>query len=206
MWHLTRIPRLWKTERMAFHEQWFGPPKRRRLEKVMNDCVATEGAVVEIGCWEGRSTIMLANHFHPETVHCVDHWQGDLGMAGMKDGVGMVKAVGEIEAGRDVFADFTENMAEQTAGNYEVHRMGWREFDFAEVAPIRFIFIDASHTYEEVLDNLTAIVPLMVPGGMVSGDDYSVPQVSKAVNEYFGTKWEDVTIGGPGHAVWGVMV
>jgi predicted DNA-binding protein (MmcQ/YjbR family) len=49
-----------------------------------------------------------------------------------------------------------------------------------------FIFIDASHQYPAVLDDMKAWIPKVRKGGLVSGDDYGdkFPGVAKSVAEY----------------------
>jgi predicted O-methyltransferase YrrM len=180
---------------MAFHENWFGKPKQKRLQQALDACKAQHGEVMEVGCWEGRSTIMIANHFHPATVHCVDHWQGDL--TNLKSGVAA------LAAERDVYADFIENMDEATQGNYAVHRMGWRDLAPSWEQKLRFLFIDGEHTYPEVKDNIEWALPFMEPGGVIAGDDGTVSGVWKAVTEML----DDVeTRPGPGSAVWWKVV
>ena len=47
-----------------------------------------------------------------------------------------------------------------------------------------FIFIDGDHRYEEVLADLRAWWPRLKPGGLLVGDDFSWPGVSKAVAKF----------------------
>lgn len=132
------------------------------------------GRVVEVGCWEGRSTVVLANAVAPDVVHAVDTWRG---------------SPGEISASlaqeRDVFAQFTENIAALTAGNVAPHRTGWRTYFTSDTSPIRFLHIDAEHSYDEVRDNIETAKPLIAPGGIIAGDDAHHEPVMRAVHEQF---------------------
>jgi len=47
------------------------------------------------------------------------------------------------------------------------------------------IFIDGSHEYADVLNDIESMLPLLLPGGIIAGHDYSPahPGVQDAVNE-----------------------
>lgn len=179
-----------RKERPFFVEQWFNPPKRRRLLEAMEAVTATEGDIIEVGSWEGRSTIDIANFFVPANVIAIDHWKGDL--------TNLANGVAAIAARRDVFAAFKANMDAATKGNYVVARMDWR--DYVWEGRIRFLFIDGQHTYNEVYDNIEVAIPLMVEGGVIAGDDYTVGQVERAAKRALGR--EPTHHGGPGAAIW----
>lgn len=52
-----------------------------------------------------------------------------------------------------------------------------------------FVFIDADHSYEECLRDITLWVPKVKKGGLISGHDYGderFPGVIEAVHEFFG--------------------
>lgn len=174
--------------RPYFHEHWMGPAKLHRLAEAMAAVTATTGRVIEVGSWEGRSTIAIADFFYPERIVAIDHWQGD------EDAT---SAVNRLAAARDVYADFKANMAAATRGNYEVARMDWRAYPWRE--PLRFLFIDGTHTFEHVFENIRVARPLMLPGSVMAGDDFSVPQVGRAVTQALG---EIVRYPGPGAAIW----
>ena len=93
----------------------------------------------------------------------------------------------ELAAERDVYETFTRNVQALTHGNVVAHRMGWREF-FGSVrwGQCKLIHIDAEHTYNEVYDNITAVLPLMVPGGIICGDDAHHEPVISAVIDRLG--------------------
>lgn len=47
-----------------------------------------------------------------------------------------------------------------------------------------FIYIDALHSYEAVLEDMAAWLPKMKDGGLFAGDDYDWVGVKKAVDEF----------------------
>lgn len=177
---------------MAYHERWFEGPKQRILSQVHEMVPPPPGAIMEVGAWEGKSTISTARYFPDEQIHVVDHWLGDFSPIGYK--------TGEAAAARDVYADFEENCRE--AGVFDrmvIHRGDWREAFVGWTEPIRFIFIDAEHTYREVLENIQVALPFMVPGGIIAGDDHTVPEVAAACKDALG---QVDHVSGPGAAIW----
>lgn len=48
---------------------------------------------------------------------------------------------------------------------------------------ISFLMIDASHAYEDVVEDIEAWYPKIKLGGIISGDDYDFEEVSKAVHD-----------------------
>jgi predicted O-methyltransferase YrrM len=61
-----------------------------------------------------------------------------------------------------------------------------------------FIYLDASHDYESVKEDIETWLPKMKKGSIISGDDYVVcwPGVIRAVNEVFSKMNKNVDIGG----------
>jgi predicted O-methyltransferase YrrM len=158
-----------------FGEEWFGPESQAALADLYRRVVACSGEIVEVGCWTGRSTVALANACVPHVVHAVDTWLGSPG-----------EISETLAAERDVFAEFQANIRDRTVGNVAVHRMDWRQFFASMTDPIRLLHIDAEHSYSEVSDNIAAALPLMVPGGIIAGDDAHHPPVQRAVVDAFG--------------------
>lgn len=172
-------PASWFRPPPRFTEDWFSTESQRMLAELATSTDGIEGDVIEVGSWEGRSTIALANAVAPTTVHAVDTWAGCTS-----------DDSGALAAQRDVFATFSRNVADLTAGNVEPHRMGWREFFVDRQAPIRFLFIDAEHTYDEVRDNIVAALDHLTPGAVLCGDDATHPPVAAAVYDTLGGQAE----------------
>ncbi len=168
---------------MAFHENWFGWPSCRVLGRLAKRTRGLEGRIVEVGSWEGRSTVALANAVYPDVVHAVDTWLGSPG-----------EISAELAAERDVFQAFQSNIGELTRGNVIEHRCDWRDFFALDRSPIRFLFIDATHTYEEVRENIEAAQELIVPGGIVCGDDAHHEPVIRAVRDVLGAFHVEATL------------
>ena len=157
-----------------FGEAWFPPASQKALGDLYDRTAGLEGDVVEVGCWTGRSTVALANACYPSVVHAVDTWNGSPG-----------EISHDLAAERDVFSEFLSNIGRFTTGNVVPHVMGWREY-LPTSGPIRFLHIDAEHSYVEVKDNIEAALPLMVPGGVICGDDQHHPPVQRAVIDTLG--------------------
>jgi predicted O-methyltransferase YrrM len=164
---------------MSFTEAWYHPLGLLALERAFRLSRGVTGAVIEVGCWEGRSTCTLANVAYPQMIHAVDTWEG---------------SPGEISEGlakeRNVFATFVENIQQLTFGNVQAHVMSWQDYFERFPNPVRFIHIDAEHTYEQVRDNIETVLPLLVPGGVICGDDAHHPPVISAARDVLG----DITI------------
>jgi hypothetical protein len=63
--------------------------------------------------------------------------------------------------------------------------MGWREFAEQWKNPVKFLHIDATHTADEVEDNIRAFLPFAVEGAIFCGDDYQHPPVAEGVARCF---------------------
>lgn len=160
---------------MTFTENWYFTEDCEALADLARRTNHLDGAVVEVGCWEGKSTIALATAVHPDVVHAVDTWNGSPG-----------EISEQLAADRDVFATFLANIDQHTPGNVIAHRTGWREFFATWDEQIRLIHIDATHSYDEVRDNIAAARSFMVPGGVICGDDAQHPPVRRAVMNTLG--------------------
>lgn len=184
---------------MKFNEDWYPPAKQRRLKQAIAATPRGSGAIVEIGCWEGQSTIVIANGFEPETVHCVDHWKGDL----TNPSSGVAAKASE----RDVHAQFQVNMQAGTAGNYVTHNSDWRLWAENWTEPIRFLHLDAQHTYDEVTEQLRWAETSLAEKAVMCGDDFNQDSVGQAVMDHTGLDRPQLRLPGPGsNNFWATVV
>ena len=156
---------------MHYDERWMGDEQTAELGRLAGSTNHLEGAVVEIGTWQGLSAIPIARAVDPAPLHIVDHWQGD----GASIPPDMVA--------RDNYGIFMANVAESGV-RVVVHKMDWREWAAGWTDPIRFLHMDAAHTTVEVADNIAAVLPLMVAGGILAGDDWDWPDVEAGIRQH----------------------
>lgn len=156
----------------GFTENWFPQQSRDALTALAVSVADVPGRIVEFGSWEGLSTVVLAKAVHPRSVDAVDTWTGSPG-----------EISEQLATKRDVYAKFRANVAHYTRGNVTAFRCGWRDY---ALGPTAFCFIDAEHSYQEVRDNVEAVMPWMAAGGILCGDDAHHPPIRQALDDVFG--------------------
>lgn len=153
-----------------FHEDWMEGEGSAFLSRTARS--APDGLCLEIGAWEGASTIAIAHGLQGRDLHVVDTWRGN---EEEEEGHPSVIAAKE----RDVYATFRHNLSVFDINNIVAHRMDWREWK--NDAPIAFAHLDACHDEESVRAQIEALLPRMVPGGILVGDDFYSEGVGNAV-------------------------
>lgn len=163
----------------AFHEDWYSGGQALYIAQLARQ--APVGAIVEIGCWEGRSSIVLAQLINPRILHCVDHWLGNIDEDADHES-------GKIAAQRDVLGTFVGNMDMCTAGNWGHSVENWQHWTERHTGDrpfIAFLHLDASHDRASVRDCLIAIKPFLVEGAILCGDDAYDERVIAGVRDVF---------------------
>lgn len=165
---------------VTFIEDWYAAQQLDRLCALALTTRALDGIAVEIGVWEGRSALRLAEVIAPRPLHCVDTWRGNLGE-------GVTHPTVAALAQRDVLGTFRANVAAAKADNIAVHVMdGDAYLNALPDDCIRFLHLDASHDYASVCGNILAAKPKLQPGAVFCGDDYSYPDVMRACADTLG--------------------
>lgn len=119
---------------------------------------------MEIGCWEGKSTIEIANAFYPEIIQAVDSWKGNVDENPDHVTVRMLKE-------HDILGRFKHNIETGTKRNVWINEMDCYLFLDKFQEPIKFCHIDASHDYDSVSKTIKILLPKIVEGAVLCGDD-----------------------------------
>jgi len=139
-----------------------------------------QGDILEIGCWQGRSTLFLAQACQDSDngiVHAVDHFRGNPGKT-------KAYVVGRRDLS-DLEDNFRRNISEAGLNSFvKVYPVPSSQASIS--ADIRLVVIDAEHTRDAVLHDWSVFRHLLIPGAVAIFDDYSsrdFPGVVQAVNE-----------------------
>lgn len=163
-----------------YHLEQFGEPWFRN-EKLFSEVVenSSDHAIfVEVGCWKGKSSaymaVEIANSGKNIQFYCVDTWTGS------KE---HIYAENEVDR---LWLIFKSNM--QTLRQfYSPMRMESITASLLfKKESIDFVYIDASHEYEDVRNDILHWLPKVKKGGIIAGDDYGNPDfpgVHRAVFE-----------------------
>lgn len=143
--------------------------------------------IVEIGVWQGKSTLALALST-PGCVYAVDHWRGSedeldthqqeagqLESRAALFGKAMANLWPAIEWGRCLPVPLDSQSAAKLLAGHLRRRGG-----------IDMLFIDGSHRYEDVREDLLIWLQLLAGGGLACGHDRDHPGVRQAVGEVLG--------------------
>lgn len=153
--------------------------------------IAPENAIfVEIGTWRGRSTScmgqLIKNSNKNIKFYAIDTFEGSDEDWHQED----IKKLNQNKT--TLFDEYEKNLKScevydivNTIKSTSINA----SCEFKDES-IDFIFIDASHDYDNVLSDITAWYPKVKPGGLICGDDYAPcwSGVRKAVDEYFKNK------------------
>ena len=161
-----------------YTENWYDNNTELAVELGYGLVKDLEGSIVEIGSWEGKSSVHIANLVYPEKLICIDTWEGT------------PYETYEVEQykQRDIESIFHDNIKHGTKNNVDSHKMSWQTF-FAShpKIKIKFLYLDGPHGYDDVCDQINSLKLFIVKGGIMLGDDYHYfNSVKTAVNDCLG--------------------
>jgi hypothetical protein len=156
-----------------FPAGWLSRVDMEMYRHVYSDLVPQGGASAEIGVYRGRSLTSVADIIARKhiSVRCVDTFDTPLLCDTNLD---------RLECFRRIAADhgILPNLQIMNCGSVEASRT-------VPDQSLDFIFIDGSHDYPSVKDDIASWRPKLKPGGWIGGHDYDDMHVRRAVNEKF---------------------
>lgn len=143
---------------------------------------------VEVGVWKGRSisyaVVESINKNKNIKFYAVDTFKGSPGEP-------QIMANGSV-VNKTLYDEFISNIESIKDHIITYKKSSVQAAKLFEDNSIDFVFIDASHKYENVKKDLLAWLPKIKKGGFIGGHDYASPSdhpdhgVYIAVNEIFG--------------------
>ena len=152
-----------------FNENWYPENQLHELTALVDRAKHLKGDIMEIGCWEGKSTASIANRCFPDVLICNDTWLGNVQESVVTGNEHISETIAKT---RDVYSIFIHNMDTLTKQNYQVVKRDCIDWLKSYDGHIKFIHIDASHEYESVFETIQLALPKMVKGGIMCGDDF----------------------------------
>jgi SAM-dependent methyltransferase len=137
---------------------------------------------VEVGVWKGRSASFMAVEINNSKKHikfdCIDTWEGSVEHQEY-----------DIIVNKKLYDLFLEKIEPVKDIINPIKMSSLDAVNLYEDKSLDFVFIDASHEYEDVKKDILAWLPKVKVGGILAGHDYSQmwDGVVKAVDEIFGT-------------------
>jgi len=159
---------------------WFSYPY---LYSNMVNLHADGAHFVEVGSWMGASAaymgVEIINSGKKIVFDCVDEWSDYVA-----DGLYMKEV--PKNPGDFVYNLFKENTAPVKNYINPVRLTSGEAAATYKDNSLDFVFIDANHVYEAVIDDLSAWFKKVKIGGFIGGHDYKDEDVKKAVDQFFG--------------------
>ena len=136
-----------------------------RLLGILAACVSRGGAIVEIGSFKGKSTVMLARvarHYGLGPVVAVDpHNFNNVELEEHRS-----------KPGASSYQEFLDHLrGAGVADDVEVHRAYSSEVADGWDRPIGFLWIDGDHSYRGAKSDFDGFLPHLLPGGVVAFHD-----------------------------------
>lgn len=134
---------------------------------------------VEVGSWKGRSSVYMGVEIYNSQKNikfdCVDTWEGSPEeISHMNDP--LVKE-------NKLYECFLKNIEPLQQIITPIKKTSIKASKLYENKSLQFVFIDASHKYECVKEDIEHWLPKIAQGGILSGHDYKYDPVYRAVHE-----------------------
>lgn len=120
-----------------------------------------DGTFVELGAWLGKSSSYLCDKATGQDIIIVDTWKGS---------PNELTTHHKLATEQDIYQLFVENMGERKYKAIKAtSKAAARKF---KEESLDVVFIDLTHTYEAVKEDIKLWLPKVKKGGYIAGDDY----------------------------------
>lgn len=168
------------------------PPRADIFFQVLGDVLGdSHERILELGVWEGRSSIAWLDNFPQSKIICVDTWLGSWEHFLDTDSYSEFgKSHLKLEAGETHFyKNFLSNMQKNNHSERFVPIINTTQNAFEILSRLDFkfdiIYIDAAHESLPVYIDLMNSYSLLTDQGILVGDDYETwPSVKIAVDQF----------------------
>jgi predicted O-methyltransferase YrrM len=145
-----------------------------RNRQAVVDLATSSGAtsVVEIGVRRGRLSILLAEIPGLEQLFLIDSWEKDEPLG--RENLDKTKVQKNARA--------VKRWAKPRRNVTVLHMPSSEAARKIADGSIDFIYVDGDHSFEGVTADIKDYTPKLRPGGIISGDDYDLPEVKMAVD------------------------
>jgi predicted O-methyltransferase YrrM len=172
---------------------WFAWDDRAMFDILLNALHDHPGMLIELGCYLGKSAVIIGDHRRPgERFVVVDLFGSEaelsddwMGHANKKENRWSYKTLTQTQFEANYLA-FHAELPDVVQG------LSTEVVKHVDPGSARFVHIDASHLYPQVAQDIANVRKLLAPGGVVVLDDFRTehtPGVSAAC-------WEAVISGG----------
>lgn len=165
---------------------------------------------VEVGVRYGDFSEYLLRNFPDLSLHLVDPYlpyndNGTEFTQQMQDKILYNTGIRLSCFNDDYRAVFHRVSSVDAARNFTAHNEA-ADHPYRKSYSFDFVFIDAEHTFDAVTADITAWFPLIRPGGLLMGHDFSMAPVKKAVINHPKLKDRHILHTGTDSDVWAIRV
>jgi predicted O-methyltransferase YrrM len=157
-------------------EGWFEPSDKLIYDRAVNRY--NDGDIfVEIGSYKGRSSSAMAvniiNSKKKIKFYCVDTWEGSEEHKNNKEVIDKTLYSLFVKNTKPVYPLINpiKKLSKQAANDFEDKKLS-------------FVYIDASHDYKNVMDDLESWYPKIKDGGTLAGHDWKYKEVQLAILDF----------------------
>lgn len=165
-----RYLRLW---RYAAIDGWLTPDEAIELYELARGLTAPQPVAVEIGSWQGRSSVVLARGLAAQanpTLYCVDPFDSSGDAASAGDYAARAADAGPLRQ------NFVHNLTAAGVRDVVEILQGYSHQVAPGFArPIDLLFLDGDHSYEGVRRDFDDWAPKVRPGGYLCMHDVAHP-------------------------------